>query len=75
MVARMWKTEFEPGTLIFDDSYSKEDRLAHTLNQSEICAIDGHYQLPLLWKESYKNQLPNNLPLAQRRLTSLKKRL
>ena len=75
MVARMWETEFEPGTSIFDDSFSKEDRLAHTLMQSEICTIDGHYQLPLLWKEPYKNQLPNNLPLAQRRLTSLKRRL
>ena len=75
MVARMWETEFEPGTSIFDDSFSKEDRLAHTLMQSEICTIDGHYQLPLLWKEPYKNQLPNNLPLAQRRLTSLKGRL
>ena len=29
MVARMWGTEFEPGTSIFDDSFSKEDRLAH----------------------------------------------
>ena len=75
MVARMWETEFEPGTSIFDDSFSKEDRLAHTLMQSEICTIDGHYQLPLLWKEPYKNQLSNNLPLAQRRLTSLKRRL
>ena len=75
MVARMWETEFESGTSIFDDSFSKEDRLAHTLMQSEICTIDGHYQLPLLWKEPYKNQLPNNLPLAQRRLTSLKGRL
>ena len=75
MVARMWETEFEPGTSIFDDSFSKEDRLAHTLMQSEICTIDDHYQLPLLWKEPYKNQLPNNLPLAQRRLTSLKRRL
>ena len=75
MVARMWETEFEPGTSIFDDSFSKEDRLAHTLMQSEICTIDGHYQLPLLWKEPYKNQLLNNLPLAQRRLTSLKRRL
>ena len=75
MVARMWETEFEPGTSIFDDSFSNEDRLAHTLMQSEICTIDGHYQLPLLWKEPYKNQLLNNLPLAQRRLTSLKRRL
>ena len=75
MVARMWETEFEPGTSIFDDSFSKEDRLAHTLMQSEICTIDGHYQLPLLWKEPFKNQLLNNLPLAQRRLTSLKGRL
>ena len=75
MVARMWETEFEPGTSIFDDSFSKEDRLAHTLMQSEICTIDGHYQLPLLWKEPYKNQLSNNIPLAQRRLTSLKGRL
>ena len=69
------ETEFEPGTSIFDDSFSKQDRLAHALRQSEICAIDGHYQLPLLWKETYKNQLPNNLPLAQCRLTSLKRRL
>ena len=60
----MWEIEFEPGPSIFGDSFSKEDRLAHALMQSEICETDGHYQLPLLWKESYKNQLSNHLSLA-----------
>ena len=71
----MWETEFELGTSIFDNSFSKEDHLAHALMQSEICETDGHYQLPLLWKKSYKNQLPSNLPFAQRILASLKRRL
>ena len=75
LVEKMWENEFDFGTFIFDGSSSKEDRIAYAIMQSSICESDGHYQLPLLWKEGYLNQLPNNLFLAQRRLVSLKRRL
>ena len=74
-IEKMWKTEFDDGTSTFDTPNSKEDRHAYKIMQSSISEADGHYQLPLLWKENCKNRLPNNLPLAQRRLFSLKKRL
>ena len=75
LVEKMWENEFDTGTSIFDGSSSKEDRIAYAIMQSSICESDGHYQLPLLWKEGYLHQLPNNLFLAQRRLVSLKRRL
>ena len=74
LVEKMWENEFDPGTSIFESS-SKEDRIAYTVMRSSICETHGHYQLPLLWKEGYIDQLPDNLFLAQRRLISLKKRL
>ena len=75
LVTKMWEAEFDAGTSIFEGPCSKEDRIAHSLMQSSILVTKGHYQLPLLWKEAYMKQLPNNLVLAQRRLACLKKRL
>ena len=73
-IVRMWQSEFDLGTSIFKVPHSKEDRISLTTMKSQICEIDGHYQLPLLWKNEAKSS-PNNLSLAQKRLGCLKRRL
>ena len=66
LVERMRENEFEPGTSIFDLSSSKEDRIAYELMQSSLCENRGHYQLPLLWKEGYINQIKSNVHYTRR---------
>ena len=51
---------------------SKEDRAAYNVMESRLCLDGGHYQLPLLWKDECQKQLPDNLPLARKRLFNLK---
>jgi len=75
MVENMWASEFDPGTSMLDAPTSGEDHAAYDTLKSSVCVSDGHYQLPLLWKIGYSNQLSNNLDMAQRRLISLKRRL
>jgi len=54
---------------------SAGDREAlYKLTSSIQSTEDGHYQLPLLWKEE-DTVLPNNLEMAKQRLSSLKRRL
>ena len=51
----------------------KEDRAALQLLTNSVKAHNGHCQLPLLWKPC-NAELPNNLVVAQQRLSSLKRR-
>ena len=53
---------------------SKEDRVAFELMQNSVKIVDGHFQLPLLWRNK-SVKLPNNLLVAKNRLESLKRRL
>ena len=71
----LWKSDFERGTSVLNVSNSKEDRAAYGVMESRLCFDGGHYQLPLLWKEDCQKQLPDNLPLARKRLFHLKNRL
>ena len=74
-VEKMWANKFEVGSSVFDYPHSKEDRISYNVMQTEICEANGHYQLPLLWKNNYPELLLNNLSVAQRRLVSLRRRL
>ena len=75
LVQDMWEADFQRGTSILDTPNSSEDREAfQKLKSSITCSDDGHYQLPLLWKED-DTSLPNNLEMAKRRLFSLRQRL
>ena len=74
-VEKVWANEFEVGFSVFDYPHSKEDRISYNVMQTEICETNGHYQLPLLWKNNYPELLLNNLSVAQRRLVSLRRRL
>ena len=71
---RLWKSDFERGTSVLNVPNSKGDRAAYDVMESGLCLDGGHYQLPLLWKDEYQKQLPDNLPLARKRLFNLKNR-
>ena len=75
MVSDLWDADFQTSTSILNIPHSSEDRAAYgKLTSSVTVTSDGHYQLPLLWKDQ-EPSLPNNIPMAKRRLLSLKKRL
>jgi len=65
----------------FDDSQddvrqhamSEEDRRTYALMKQSIEYINGHYQLPLPWPCDYQI-LPDNIDMARKRLTGLKRR-
>ena len=57
-----------------DHDNSREDRLALKIMMDSIKIVNGHFQLPLLWR--HKNIfLPDNRAMAEKRLESLKRRL
>ena len=57
----------------FGMKYSKEDVVAYDLMKRNISYVNGHYELPLPWKND-SVVLPESLPNAQRRLQYLKQR-
>ena len=58
-----------------DDVCSLDDKKVINLWDREICRDDdGHYVLPIPWKDGRPN-LPNNKVVAKHRLNSLTKRL
>ena len=61
-IERMWKSELQVGTSVFDTPNSEEDRIVTM--QSFISEVNGHYQLPLLWKAEGNCMLSSNLSLA-----------
>ena len=71
---RLWKSDFERGTSVLNVPNSKEDRAAYDVMETRLCLDGGHYQLPLLWKDECQKQLPDNLPLARKRLFHLRNR-
>ena len=70
----MWEADFQKGTGVLDVSNSSKDREAFYKLTSIKATDDGHYQLPLLWKQE-KISLLNNLNMVKQRLSSLKARL
>ena len=72
---RLWKSDFERSTSVLNVPNSKEDRAAYDVMETRLRGDGGHYQLPLLWKEECQKQLPDNLPLARKKLFNLKNRL
>ena len=58
----------------FELKFSAEDVIAYDLMQKRVEHKDGHYQLPLLWRNSAV-VLPDNLKMAQRRMCRLERRL
>ena len=58
----------------FGLKYSREDTVAYDLMSRSVCQVDGHYQLPLLWKNAAVT-FPDSLQMAQNRLKGVKRRL
>lgn len=72
-VQNFWKIE---GALLADDGkgLSVEDRTAFSIMQSKTLRLeDDHYSVPIPFREN--RHLPNNRDFAEKRLTSLVKRL
>lgn len=66
--------EFNDSLYETKTSMSLNDRKAlHTMEET-VKLVNGHYEMALPWK-SFPPRLPNNRPLAERRLNHLKKRL
>ena len=57
-----------------DCASSREDRVAFELMKNSVKLVDGHFQLPLLWRKK-GTSLPNNRIVAENRLESLRRRL
>nr|CAB3263157.1 uncharacterized protein LOC104265735 [Phallusia mammillata] len=58
----------------FGMKYSREDVVAYDMMTRLVERVNGHYQLPLPWKND-SEVLPDSLPMASGRLEGLKKRL
>ena len=54
--------------------YSMEDPMAFEIMSRQLQYVNGHYELPLLWKNNAAI-LPDSYSIAVRRLQSLKRRL
>ena len=54
--------------------YSAEDVVAYDFMKRSIAHKEGHYVLPLPWKNPAK-VLPASLPMAEKRLAGVKRRL
>ncbi|XP_038046729.1 uncharacterized protein LOC119720934 [Patiria miniata] len=70
-VSKLWKIENEG---LECSSWSQEDRSVIKLWDREHRKIDGHYELPIPWRDR-EESLPNNFVVAKSRLDSLDKRL
>ena len=53
---------------------SREDRLALEIMNKSVQLVNGHFQLPSLWRDK-RALLPNSRAVSERRLESLKRRL
>ena len=60
--------------LEFGLKYSLEDPISYDIMSRHVKYINGHFQLPLLWRNDAK-KLPDSKLMAESRLVSLRKRL
>jgi hypothetical protein len=72
-VEKFWKTESFGVTASICKPISVQDRKALVTLESETRFVNGHYQVPMLWKKVEK--LPDDRGMAERRFQSLQKRL
>ena len=71
-VDRLWRIENE-GVTKNDKSWSVEDRRVVELWDKNVRLVDGHYELPIPWKQNV--HVPNNVVVAVSRLKSLRSNL
>lgn len=73
-IEELWNTDFKDVALTPQPVMSKEDRYALNCVKDGIRRIDGHYEVPLPWRPGCP-KLPNNRPVAEKRLSCLHRRL
>lgn len=72
-VEKLWETDFGGQMVDGEVADSVEDKRAKTIMEETVTKVDGHYQVGLPWRHPCPC-LPDNRPLAESRLQSLKKR-
>ena len=72
-IKNMYENEFTDSHASKNEM-SREDKTVERLFDTECELVDGHFQIPLPWKDGIED-LPNNREMAAHRLSSLKKRL
>jgi hypothetical protein len=73
-IEQFWQTEAFGVSANLQKPRSMEDMGASKVLDSETKFINGHYEVPMLWKESF-HKMPDDRTLAERRFKSLEKRL
>ena len=74
LVSNLCDAIFRTDTSVLSTQQSSEDRNAHENLKSSIgITSEGHYRLPLLWKNQDK-RLPNNITMTKHRLYFLERR-
>ncbi|MBM6549454.1 hypothetical protein, partial [Streptococcus dysgalactiae] len=73
-IKNLYELEYTEEELVGEKAHSEEDRSASCLVEANSRFTDGHYELPLPWRESCIS-LPCNRWLAEKRLSLLKTRL
>ena len=68
-VDKLWRIENE-GVCSDERSWSVEDRQVMELWDKSVQLVQGHYELPIPWKQDV--DMPNNVAVAASRLKSLK---
>ena len=71
-VLNILQTDFHESIVSSSENVSQEDKRFLAIMQKDL--VDGHYQMPLPFKEKHP-QLPSNRNLALQRLSQLKQRL
>ena len=71
---RYFDQEFDDPINTTEKTMSVNDKKALKIVEESLCFKEGHYQMPIPWKDS-NEVIPNNRFLAEQRLTHLKKKL
>ncbi|XP_028407167.1 uncharacterized protein LOC114529553 [Dendronephthya gigantea] len=66
--------EFNDVNRELESTMSQNDKKALNIMEGSVKLVNGHYEIGMPWKK-FPPYLPNNMPQAQRRLGSLKRRL
>ena len=74
LVQSFWDQEVGPIAPGNDVALSREDVVAEKTLDDATVLVNGHYQVPMLWK-NVNSQLPNNKEMALKRFGHLRRRL
>ena len=72
-VSKLWKVE-DDVSYGQDIAMSQENKQVLNMWENEIKLVDGHYELPIPWRDPCA-PIPNNVSVATHRLQSLRKSL